>query len=293
MSKLSTKIKVTKILAIALLISTSALLYYIGDFESFSLGILIVFILLGIFGVMIEKSFAVMGAAIGIIILLILVSLIYSYSDSSIIKNNSILSELTPKEDNFGIEMWDSFQGMIYIAFSILLLCYIEVGYSVIRFSKFGKTMKLYNENGKKYGYEKTNFYTSKLKDSINQYFIFIGSFTGLILCLLVVSLNFNEVLARVITEQLSNSIEFYAIYGQVLSIFAMFAIIGISRMFIPERKKIQSKTKLEKKARLEKMKKERMEKKVKAKLEKKEKKKREKTHIKNQAKEESIKESK
>lgn len=249
MSKLSSQINGLKVFAIILLIFASFLLSIIGGFEILLISIIISIIILGAIGIFIEKSPLIIGASVGLIIILILVSLLYSYKDSSIIENNSILSDLTPKKGNYGKEKLNSLEGMLYAIFSILLLLYMEVGYSVIRFSKFSNLMNSYNEKGKKYGYEKTNFFTSKLKTSINQYYIFIGIYTVIILLFLILALNFNSILANIITEQLSKSIEFHAIYGQVLSIFALFAIIGVSRIFIPEnRKKGKRKIKSEKK---------------------------------------------
>lgn len=247
MSKISSKIKAMKGFAVILLGVTSTILFVIGEIETLLLGIMIPIIIIGIIGIFIEKTIPIMIGAMGLIVVLVMVSILYSYSTSSIIENNNLLSELTPKDDHFGNEEYSSFKGILYIVFSILLLCYLEVGYSIIRYSKFAKLMKNYNENGQKYGYEKTNFFTSNLKTTVNQYFIFIGILSAFLLILLIFSLNTNKFIAEFINEQLSKSIEFHAIYGQVLSIFALFAVIGICRMLIPENRKTRKNKKLKK----------------------------------------------
>ncbi len=159
---------------------------------------------LGIYGIWTRNSFYIGASAMFMFLIIIVLDIYLFYEGVGI-----------PKiRDNWGY----------YVGFTVLLFCYIEISDSAITFANFTSIRdKAAIDPG----------YYEHLDKILEKYFVYLILFTGLTLFMGYFTLNFNEFLKAIGSEQIAVSLEMTSVFGTIISLIVISIIILFIGLFI------------------------------------------------------------
>lgn len=161
-------------------------------------------IFLGIYGIWSRNSFYVGASAMFLFLIIIVLDIYLFYEGLPIDKIR----------DNWPV----------YVIFSVILFCYIEMSDSAITFANFTSVT---NQE------EIDPEYYDHLDRILQKYFVYFILFIIFLLILTWITLNFNEVLRALGSIQAAESMELASIYGTIIALIIIAMIILFIGLFI------------------------------------------------------------
>jgi len=119
-----------------------------------------------------------------------------------------------------------------YLLFGLLLLIFIEIGDTLVRFTEFPMTPYSVDEKGNQ---------TPHLERIIANYFLFFIMFSCLAVVFSIVIFKFDSFIRLVGSDKMANSIEINSVFGIVLSLVILVLVLSIIIALFREEKKIRA----------------------------------------------------
>ena len=182
-------------------------MFYLSLREFLKIVVLLIYwapIFIGIYGIWSRNSFYVGISAMFLFLTILILDIYLAYEGQIILKG---------KDD------W-----LVYVVFSIILFCYIEMSDSAITFANLTST-----ENKK----EIDPTYYEHLDRILKKYFVYFIFLTIFIIILTWLTLNFSSLLRAVDSAMLAESLEISSIYGTIISLIVLGIIILLIGLFI------------------------------------------------------------
>ncbi len=199
------------------------LFFFYGNLKNVGFLTITLFLMIGLAGIWLKNKTLIISSGATVVLFIVIISAIYLNPETLDFSPFTDLSEwesLPFGEDEF-----------IYFVFSIFFILFLELGMAISNFNKTSLIFARYRYE-KEAESEKINLLFGKVFDS---YFLRLPLLFALVFFSVIFASFLNEVISIGVSEQLNQSIEFGATYGNVLSIFFLFIIIWILRLLLPE----------------------------------------------------------